>query len=618
MGINRQKLKLVTVQVLLFLLLGAFAEEKKTVPRFSEKDSPYKYGFSLPADKTGYVLAIKNYLDDLNPSIPPANITGGVLSLFATPGEYEPVTFVIYAQQALDNIKIDLTELKSGNNVIPKADITVRTVLRVPERIFYGLPPDKCVITNRFLPEYEPVSLKNGEFREIWITFRIPDTAVPGIYKGKVIVSPRRGTAKALDIELEVLPFKLRNNPDKKFGVYYYCGSKDYYGGSQKPLWELEDIKRHGGDIIINRCRCSIKYLKNEDIRWDFSGIERTMDLMKAAGMTGPVIIDTRFNALASLLGHKKNDKSFVELAAEVEKDKKFFELSRQVLLDLKKLKKKYSEFELILTHMDEVFNKGRLPLYIVLTKAVRQVPDFKMYATLHTVGEDAEKMRMEIDPYVDIRGHHGPSFETWLARGRSIAEYTSELRKSKDQAWQYHNPTGTRMTPEFERIINGLYTWINPFSARVDWMYYYFNRKAWQGKNLNPFTMDAEGGHWYGYSAPSPKDNITPVPTRCWEAWREGIDDLKYFYTLERLIEHYHLEDRHDEVVEAEKWLEKVASMLPRPQGLEIPAKNGHLTAEGLPFTCAVSKKFTSGDYQDIRRKTAEHIRKLTSELKK
>jgi len=258
---------------------------------------------------------------------------------------------------------------------------------------------------------------------------------------------------------------------------------------------------------------------------------------------------------------------------------------------------------------MDEVFNRGRLPLYITLTKAAQQVPGFKMYITFHTANERAEKMRKEIDPYVNIRCHHGATFEWWLARGHTIEEYKKELKESGDIAFFYHNMRGVWVTPEWQRIINGLYAWINPFTARVDYIYH-----TAEGCDLtNPFTCDARGGHCYGYAFPSPKDHKTPVPTRCWEAWREGIDDLKYIYTLEDIIKQYHMKDRHKEVEEAEKWLKEIKSMLPKPQGLKI-GKFG--TSGESPFINAIAEKFSFEDYRNIRYKTASYIIKLKSGL--
>ena len=44
--------------------------------------------------------------------------------------------------------------------------------------------------------------------------------------------------------------------------------------------------------------------------------------------------------------------------------------------------------------------------------------------------------------------------------------------------------------------------------------------------------------GHDFGYAVPSPDDPLTLIPTRHWEAYREGIDDLRYLALLESLID--------------------------------------------------------------------------------
>ena len=95
-------------------------------------------------------------------------------------------------------------------------------------------------------------------------------------------------------------------------------------------------------------------------------------------------------------------------------------------------------------THLDEVFNRGRLPLYIRLTKAAQQVPGVRRCITFHTVADRNDAMRKEIDPFDDTDG----------------------------------------------------------------------------------------AGHDFGVSFPGPGDRADLVPTRLWEAMREGGDDLRCIAT--------------------------------------------------------------------------------------
>src|SRR3989339_748796 len=46
-----------------------------------------------------------------------------LLSIFACRGEYEPASFVIYARQGLNQIKITASDLKSRERIIPATDI---------------------------------------------------------------------------------------------------------------------------------------------------------------------------------------------------------------------------------------------------------------------------------------------------------------------------------------------------------------------------------------------------------------------------------------------------------------------------------------------------------------
>ncbi|HID24201.1 MAG TPA: hypothetical protein EYP14_17615, partial [Planctomycetaceae bacterium] len=65
-----------------------------------------RYDFSLPPEPALHVAA-KFWEDDLDPSKPPtADRIGAKLTAFATPGEYEPLCFVVYATQDLCDVHV--------------------------------------------------------------------------------------------------------------------------------------------------------------------------------------------------------------------------------------------------------------------------------------------------------------------------------------------------------------------------------------------------------------------------------------------------------------------------------------------------------------------------------
>jgi hypothetical protein len=103
---------------------------------------PYRYDFDLPASPNGFIIAPRSYLEDLDPKIAPQNTGDKVLSTFATPGETEPLSFAIYATDDLKNVTVAVSDLKAGTNILSAGRITVRTVMRAPQRIGYWMKSD--------------------------------------------------------------------------------------------------------------------------------------------------------------------------------------------------------------------------------------------------------------------------------------------------------------------------------------------------------------------------------------------------------------------------------------------------------------------------------------------
>ena len=134
----------------------------------------YRYTCSLPENGLGYWLVPKEYLEDLDVASQPSLFGDRHLRLFATPGEYETVTFVIYATAPLNEVKIEISPLREGERVVQREDMTLRIVLRSPERRVYWGPPSENVVTNRILDAYRPFDLSAGELRELWITVHVP------------------------------------------------------------------------------------------------------------------------------------------------------------------------------------------------------------------------------------------------------------------------------------------------------------------------------------------------------------------------------------------------------------------------------------------------------------
>ncbi|MBM4083068.1 MAG: DUF4091 domain-containing protein, partial [Planctomycetes bacterium] len=207
------------------------------------------------------------------------------------------------------------------------------------------------------------------------------------------------------------------------------------------------------------------------------------------------------------------------------------------------------------------------------------------------------EEMTREIAPFVDIRCYNGHTMDDWLREGHTFDELAQTLKQSGDEAWIYYNIRGIIVNPEWIRIINGLYMWLGPFKVHVPWIY-----QSYKGDPFDDTDGPVEKGHDFGYAMPSAEDGITPVPTRHWEAFREGVDDIRYLCLLEDLVEAAR-KTAPDKAKAAQAWLDEMRAMMPK----DVSKIEGE-----SPLLIAISQKFTGEDYQRLRRRTAEEIGKL------
>ena len=184
---------------------------------------------------------------------------------------------------------------------------------------------------------------------------------------------------------------------------------------------------------------------------------------------------------------------------------------------------------EIVLTHLDEILRRDEdLDRYLALSRLVRTLTDRPLYVTISTRG-DLKKglsVRQRLDPYVDIRGNHGYSFEWWLYKGGSMLSYEQELEAAGVQAWFYHNERGPQYTPEISRVVNGLYLWAGPFRTHAPWVY----------SRIFGDPFDASDGSQHDMGMVFPTSTGELISTRCWEAMAEGGTDLRRLQTLEAL----------------------------------------------------------------------------------
>jgi hypothetical protein len=109
------------------------------------------------------------------------------------------------------------------------------------------------------------------------------------------------------------------------------------------------------------------------------------------------------------------------------------------------------------------------------------------------------------------------------LSGGFEAPKLREAAATAGDSFWWYTN--ACREYPDVMRFKAGFFFWKTGATGQYYWAYQY--------PRGNPY-VELDGIDW---CAAYPGDD-GPIPTIEWEALREGIDDFRYVYTLERAID--------------------------------------------------------------------------------
>ncbi|NQT17465.1 MAG: hypothetical protein HQ582_32215, partial [Planctomycetes bacterium] len=498
------------------------------------------------------------------------------------------------AAEDVEGLSVEITDLRSADSVLSAGRIDTRIVLRGLMRDLYTLPPERSTVVSRFLLPYQELDVPAGTFREYHLIVHVPDDAAPGSYAGQVRLSSANQAAIELSVRFEVLPFRLRPLEERGYGVYYRFPTTEADEATDDDRSridaELADIRAHGASML--KCNLGVHYeTVDGQAAPSFVALEQGLDVLRKHGFHGPLPVETGAAHAARLLQYDP-----VADYADQPARERFLELIKNAMEGLVALSEEYPEFELLPTHMDEVFGRDRLQRYIRLTEAVRQVPSLRVYITLHNDPKrDVAEMMGACNPYVDVRCYNGHCMDSWIRAGNTFDDLARDLDRSGDEAWLYHNIRGAFFPAEWTRLVNGYYLWISPLRIHVPWMYY-----AFKGNPFDATDGPRLRGGDFAYAAPHPLDPTQMVPTRHWVGFREGIDDMRYLATLEALAEEHRGTAASDA---ARGWLKSLrGDVTPATADLE-PIE------EESPLLVWLARKLDGPDYRRIRRQAAEHI---------
>jgi hypothetical protein len=470
-----------------------------------------------PETERGYLLFQRPLTECVYPNTRPLPTERlDALVAFATPGEFEPLTFALYPVRPLENLRVRVSSLTSDSGMIPADHIDVR--LATSWNV--GYPSYTTVSTYRRMPELlERVTVHTspaGECQWYWLTLHVPDDAKPGLYQGTVTVRDDGfGQAVEIPLALRVLGFHLRKDPNKHFSAYFYTRNKTLYKGRDEAFIrqaadrDYRAMVDHGLDMLPTL------YLTCEDGKRIVLQDAAELDRMLVAGLKGPAPV-TADGAIARIYrdttpGGMHENHWRVNPMPPPEFYGRITELFRA--FETERKAKGWPEF--ICCPIDEVdasFKEFGVKVYAAVKAA-----GLRTYATKDPIGADA----VDYAPYLDV----------WCSQPYSVP-YERIVSQDRYEYWSYPNHNAgeikdRRTMCKGGRMTYGFGLWRSGYTTLIPWHW------SWPSE---PDPFDYLRGRYSGCGQRVDDDGEV-IPAVYWECFREGYDDARYIYTLQQAI---------------------------------------------------------------------------------
>jgi len=497
------------------------ARRQLTVPS-SYKEMPFVETAAEPElapteKQRGYLLFYRPTTEPVYPnSRPRAHERLEQLVAFATPGEFEPLTFSIYPVRELQNLKVRCSSLTCDTGEIPVSEITVRLVTYWN----VGYPRYTSRSTYRRTPELlERVSVHSspsGECQRYWILVHVPGDVKPGLYRGTVTVWDN-GFDKAIQIptSLRILGFKLQNDPAKYYSAYYYVRNRTQYSGKPESFVRRATANEYRAMVAYGLNMTPTLSLRCDDGKTIYLAYPDELDRMLKAGLAGPVPVTagsviSRFYRDTTPGGERGSHWNISKLPPPA-----FYERITTAFraFEIERKAKGWPEF--ICCPIDEVAATRKE--FGAKVYAAVKATGIRTYATKDPRAADAAPYR----PYIDI----------WCSQPYSVP-YEKIINQDRYEYWCYPNHNAGEIKDRSVmckggRMTYGFGFWRSGYTTLIPW-----NWNWTPGDDQFDYLRGSRSGCGQRID-----EDGEVIPAVYWECFREGADDARYIYTLQQAI---------------------------------------------------------------------------------
>ncbi|MCF7854862.1 MAG: right-handed parallel beta-helix repeat-containing protein [Candidatus Pacebacteria bacterium] len=469
--------------------------DTRSLPEIAEEDKA-----------RGYLLFHRPYVDMVyQASVPRSRELRTTISCFATRGEYEPVTFSVHALKDLEAAEVVVSDLVGPEGArIGNDSVDVREVRSLNKRITYA--SSEYIQVPIYLAALDNVDIAAGTSQRFWVTIRAPEDARPGLYRGTIRFSAANAPFADIELVFRVLPFELLEPPGISWGVYFHF-MKNLPHDLAAVTAGMEDMRNHGMTSVapvgwMLEWPLDRVSVENGKITIDFDGgsrIEHLLNEYKRLGYQEPLLV---MNSGIVDWAQKQSGQSI--------EGERFAELYKGIVSAIEAHGRSHAWPELIWQPLDEPSGAN-----------------VQACARLARLLEEAGA-KVEINGWGGVFPAAGGAADAWCVNGGLLsASRIRELHAKEKKLWTY-NIDVECYRPELMRFAAGFMMWRAGADGMFNWEY------ACQYSKSSAF--DEVDGRNFFHQYPA-TEGESGGPATAWEAYREGVDDYKYVYTLEEAI---------------------------------------------------------------------------------
>jgi len=475
----------------------------------------------------GYVVYQRPWVTPVWPNdLPRPDEMKEELRAFLSPDEYEPVTFTILPLKPLGAVEVEVSDLVSEQgHRLPSNDIQVRYVqykiVRPNYKTFgtYYQAPS-------LLPRLDsPKALTEGENFTVWLTLHASKDTPAGVYRGVVRVKVHGSQSMDLPMLVRVLPVELQSDPSVTYTTYYRHPSRYLREATDEfsRQWWQKKIDSDMASMVAYgyngfRPDVSAGFDSKGNPVVDLRRLKSQLQAAQSHGMdvNRPMMGDIR-PAIHSLYRQYMNSDYGSHLYDVKMPPDAFFQQVTRLVAAIEAERKANQLPELLYSLVDEpASTKESIAFTHRIYQAARQVPGIRTFLTIDPGRKGYESLHDVVNVWVSPFVNKPNVDRAALAdKGIEVWCYPNAVAGENDGT----PLAGARMTYGFAR-------WKAGVPAMMPWIY-----ESWGGdpeNNLDALQMDM-----FNHTT----DDAQLLPCMLYEAYREGIDDNRYLYTLERLV---------------------------------------------------------------------------------